>query len=105
MFSAGRLRRPSAEHGSETVPGPVEVQGLAEPDPRLPPVLLPQDPGADDVLRLRLSVAPRGYRMDQVDAVLDRLARTLAEKDERIGRLEAESRIRSRDATPDGQAT
>ncbi|MDN3903900.1 DivIVA domain-containing protein [Arthrobacter sp. YD2] len=102
-FSSGRLRSASAEQDSG-VRGPAEVQGLAEPDPRLPPVLLPQDPGADDISRLRLSVAPRGYRMDQVDAVLERLARALAEKDARIGRLEAERRGHGQDAEPDGES-
>ncbi|MCC3294905.1 DivIVA domain-containing protein [Arthrobacter sp. zg-Y411] len=103
-FSSGRLRSASAEQDSGVVRGPAEVQGLAEPDPRLPPVLLPQDPGADDISRLRLSVAPRGYRMDQVDAVLERLARALAEKDARIGRLEAERRGHGQDAEPDGES-
>lgn len=55
--------------------------GLAEPDPRLPPVLLPEKVQPDDIGRLRFSVALRGYRMDQVDAVLARLATALAERD------------------------
>ena len=55
--------------------------GLAEPDPRLPPVLLPEKVQAADIGRLRFSVALRGYRMDQVDEVLSRLAAALAERD------------------------
>lgn len=63
------------------------VPALAEPDPRLPAVLLPEHPQAADVADLRFSVAFRGYRMDQVDEVLTRLAAALAERDELITRL------------------
>lgn len=79
----------------QSVPGPSggspagDVPMLAEPDPRLPPVLLPEHPDPADVEHLRLSVAPRGYRMDQVDEVLARLGRALAERDEQIARLAA----------------
>jgi|GEM_PF-4319178 len=47
-----------------------EIVGLAEPTPVLPPVLLPQRPEARDVDAVRFSVALRGYRCDEVDAVL-----------------------------------
>lgn len=83
-LGAGRLRPDSAPGRARDA-----VQGLPEPDPRLPPVLLPEHPAAADVGRLRLSVAPRGYRMDQVDAVLERLADALAARDARISELEA----------------
>jgi DivIVA domain-containing protein len=60
----------------------------AEPD-RSPRGELP----AGDVDRaavdaLRFTVGLRGYRMDEVDAVLDRLAAELAARDERIAELE-----------------
>lgn len=84
VLAAGRLRTGPVSDAVSTA-----VQGLAEPDPRLPPVLLPANPGAADIQRLRLSVALRGYRMDQVDAVFDRLAGALAERDARISELEA----------------
>ncbi|MCQ1999347.1 DivIVA domain-containing protein [Arthrobacter zhaoxinii] len=84
VFGIGRLR--PASSGTAVLN---TVQGLAEPDPRLPPVLLPEHPAAGDVARLRFPVALRGYRMDQVDAVLDRLAAALAERDARIRELEA----------------
>ncbi len=42
------------------------------------------------VRRLRFGVALRGYAMDQVDTVLDRLAGDLEARDTRIARLEAE---------------
>ncbi|WP_427018783.1 DivIVA domain-containing protein [Pseudarthrobacter sp. P1] len=63
--------------------------GLAEPVANLPPVLLPLEPAPGDVDRLRFSLGLRGYRMDQVDEVLDRLRDQLAAKDERIAALEA----------------
>lgn len=48
--------------------------GLYEPDPVLPPVLLPERPRGADIDGLRLSPALRGYRCEQVDGVLDALA-------------------------------
>ena len=39
---------------------------------------------------LRFGVALRGYAMDQVDAVLDRLAADLEARDTRIAQLEAQ---------------
>lgn len=53
----------------------------------LPSVLLPQEPSAADVDRVRFALGLRGYRMDQVDEVLDRLAGQLRLKDEQIDRL------------------
>lgn len=43
---------------------------------------------AQDVDRARFSIAFRGYRMVEVDAVLDRLRAALADRDARIGELE-----------------
>lgn len=43
----------------------------------------------DDVDRLRFSLAFRGYRMDEVDDVLDRLSQELAWRERRIAELEA----------------
>ncbi|MBD7995296.1 DivIVA domain-containing protein [Arthrobacter sp. Sa2CUA1] len=67
--------------------------GLAEPDPRLPPVLLPERPVAADVADLRFSVALRGYRMDEVDEVLERLAAALLERDAALAELRAADRM------------
>ncbi|WIK84012.1 DivIVA domain-containing protein [Pseudoglutamicibacter albus] len=58
--------------------------GLPEPDPVLPPVVLPENPRGGDVDALRLPVAFRGYRCDVTDEVLDALAL-------RIEALEAEN--------------
>ena len=80
LLAAGLpLHRTSA--AGRGAPGTGGDPGLAEPDPRLPPVLLPEKVQASDIGRLRFSVALRGYRMDQVDEVLSRLAAALAERD------------------------
>jgi DivIVA domain-containing protein len=42
-----------------------------------------------DLDAVRFSVVPRGYRMDQVDAVLERLRAELAERDRRLEALTA----------------
>jgi len=59
------------------------------PEPVLPPDRSVQAP---DVDALRFAVGLRGYRMDQVDDVLDRLAAELQAKDERIAELEQAGR-------------
>ncbi|WP_063752613.1 DivIVA domain-containing protein [Streptomyces sp. NRRL S-350] len=57
---------------------------------------LPQDRplGKSDVDELRLPMALRGYRMDEVDDVLDRLGAELAYRDARIAELEAAAHLR-----------
>ncbi|MCU7823003.1 DivIVA domain-containing protein [Kitasatospora sp. DSM 101779] len=57
---------------------------------------LPQDRplGRHDVDELRLPMALRGYRMDEVDNVLDRLGAELALRDMRIAELEAAAVVR-----------
>lgn len=56
---------------------------LDEPLPQHRPVL------RQDVDGLRLAVSVRGYRMDQVDDILDRLGAELAERDARIAELDS----------------
>ncbi|SEF03998.1 DivIVA domain-containing protein [Arthrobacter alpinus] len=68
---------------------PIYEDALAAPVANLPPVLLPGTPMPADVDRLRFSLGLRGYRMDQVDEVLDRLRDELAGKNLRIAELEA----------------
>lgn len=85
----GRWRRapgPELENreGEQRFPA---AAGLAEPDPRLPPVLLPERPVAADIADLRFSVGFRGYRMDEVDVVLERLATALLERDAALAEL------------------
>ncbi|ADB34517.1 hypothetical protein Kfla_5507 [Kribbella flavida DSM 17836] len=43
---------------------------------------------SDDIARTRFGVGLRGYRMDEVDTLLERLAREVAERDRRIADLE-----------------
>ncbi|MEV7597812.1 DivIVA domain-containing protein [Kitasatospora sp. NPDC089797] len=64
---------------------------------------LPQDRplSKTDVDDLRLPMAVRGYRMDEVDDVLDRLGAELAYRDTRIAELEAAAHLRgSVEASP-----
>jgi DivIVA domain-containing protein len=57
--------------------------------PQGTPVELPDDRLADgdDLRALRLSVAVRGYRMDEVDWLLDRLSQQVDTRDREIARL------------------
>ena len=64
--------------------------GLEQPPANLPPVLLPAQAAPEDVDRVRFSLGLRGYRMDQVDQVLDELRDQLASKQEEIDALRAE---------------
>jgi DivIVA domain-containing protein len=74
---------------SRRVVSGVLEEGFDEPVASLPPVLLPADPKPSDVDHLRFALGLRGYRMDQVDQVLDELRDKLAEKDAEIVRLRA----------------
>jgi DivIVA domain-containing protein len=49
-----------------------------------PDALVPSDApiGAEDLRRVRFSIAFRGYRMSEVDALLDRLAREREREEE-----------------------
>ncbi|NLU67308.1 cell division protein DivIVA [Streptomyces sp. HNM0574] len=77
--------------GSSDGPGRTAEGGLADAPPDLLDEPLPADrPVARaDLDGLRLPVAARGYRMRQVDDVLDRLGAELAERDARIAELES----------------
>jgi DivIVA domain-containing protein len=77
-------------------------QGLPASEPDRPDLTLPQDRLADrgDVDAVRFSVGLRGYRMDEVDDVLDRLASDLDSRDARIAALEDQLRRH----TPAGDA-
>ena len=78
---------------------------LAAPVANLPPVLLPGEPAPADVDKLRFSLGLRGYRMDQVDEVLDRLRDALAAKDLRIAELESAAGLPSADKTDVGRTS
>jgi DivIVA domain-containing protein len=70
--------------------------GFDQPVANLPPVLLPAKAEPADVDRLRFAVGLRGYRMDQVDQVLDDLRDQLAARDRKIADLGAEPGRRRR---------
>ena len=61
--------------------------GLEDPPANLPPVLLPAHAGPEDVNQLRFSLGLRGYRMDQVDQVLEELRDQLAARDQEVAEL------------------
>ncbi|WP_411373809.1 DivIVA domain-containing protein [Arthrobacter sp. MPF02] len=63
--------------------------GFEQPPANLPPVLLPADAGPGDVDRVRFSLGLRGYRMDQVDQVLDDLRDQLAARQQEVEELRA----------------
>lgn len=57
-----------------------------QPAPAMPPDDRPLH--AEDLAVTRLSIGLRGYRMDEVDGLLDRLQRELAERDQRLAVLD-----------------
>ena len=72
---------------------------LADAPPDRADLDLPADGpvGAADLERVRFGLALRGYRMAQVDAVLDRLAGELLARDEQLAALSSEvDRLRGR---------
>ena len=67
--------------------GPAQA-GLPEPTTTVPPLRLPDGRFvAEDLDRLRFSVGLRGYRMDEVDLVLDRLSDELRLRDAELAQL------------------
>ncbi len=72
LFAAAVL---STREGTVLAPAPQDLPDLGLPERPL---------RAEDVEGLRFSLAPRGYRMAEVDAVLDRLAEELADRDRRL---------------------
>jgi DivIVA domain-containing protein len=75
-----------------------------EPD-RAPLALPPDRPMArDDVDSVRFAVGLRGYRMDEVDDVLDRLAAEVSQRDATIAELEGELRSRGVPQPPHDEA-
>ena len=94
----------------KTGEGPLPVLpggGFEQPPANLPPVLLPAQAAPEDVDRVRFSLGLRGYRMDQVDQVLDELRDQLASKQQEIDRLRAASGATATPVVPepDGNST
>ena len=89
--------------GASLLMGRGETQPPAELDRS--PVELPDDRPvtADDVRALRLSVAFRGYRMSEIDWLIDQFALVLEERDAEIAALTARLRPeKTPPATDDG---
>lgn len=63
--------------------------GFEQPPANLPPVLLPANAAPEDVDSLRFSLGLRGYRMDQVDQVLDDLRDQLTASRREVEELRA----------------
>ena len=84
MIRRKRARAPLARDGF--------TDGFDEPVASLPPVLLPDDATPADVDHVRFALGLRGYRMDQVDEVLDDLRDQLAAKNAEIEALRAQLR-------------
>jgi DivIVA domain-containing protein len=78
--------------------------GFTQPPANLPPVLLPADAAPADVDNVRFSLGLRGYRMDQVDQVLDELRDQLASKDAELAELRARLLDAERAAAPEAGA-
>jgi DivIVA domain-containing protein len=87
--------------GASLLLGRGETQPPAELDRS--PVELPDDRAVtgDDVRALRISVAVRGYRMTEVDWLLDQFALALDGRDDELAVLRARLRDRE-DAAVDG---
>jgi DivIVA domain-containing protein len=83
--SLGRRPRKS---GHRPLPAVLDG-GFEQPPANLPPVLLPARAAPDDVDRVRFSLGLRGYRMDQVDQVLDELRDQLAARQQEVEELRA----------------
>ncbi|WP_326961584.1 MULTISPECIES: DivIVA domain-containing protein [unclassified Arthrobacter] len=91
LFGTGRASRVfRGRRGSDHDALEALNDGFDQPVANLPPVLLPAEAVASDVDRLRFAVGLRGYRMDQVDQVLDELREQITVKDRKIADLAAE---------------
>jgi DivIVA domain-containing protein len=81
-----------------------KTSGLEPASPDAAPYDLPADSPVTsaDLDAVRFDVVARGYRMDQVDTVLERLTYALGVRDDEIRALRAELRD-SRPAVPESQ--
>ena len=75
---------------------------MSEPVPDRPDLALPENGllDRDHIDRVRFSVGVRGYRMDEVDDVLDRLAHEIEVREHRIAQLEGREPGQDEDAGP-----
>ncbi|KGN33597.1 hypothetical protein N798_06430 [Knoellia flava TL1] len=70
--------------------GRLEPDPLSEPTSTRPPLALPDEPGSEDVDRLRLGTAVYGYAVDDVDAALEARRTRLAEQEREFAERERE---------------
>ena len=96
MLRRKRARAPRARDGFK--------DGFDEPVASLPPVLLPADATPADVDHVRFALGLRGYRMDQVDQVLDDLRDQLAARNAEIEGLREQLHARPQQLTAAEQA-
>jgi DivIVA domain-containing protein len=91
--------------GASLLMGRGETQPPAEPGRS--PVELPEDRPvtADDVRGVRIPVTVRGYRMTDVDWLLEQLARSLEERDAEVAALRARLEAPGRDDAASGPGT
>jgi DivIVA domain-containing protein len=80
------LGRRSRKNGAPALPAILDG-GFEEPPANLPPVLLQEHAAPGDVEQVRFSLCLRGYRMDQVDQVLDELRDQLAARDAELDEM------------------
>jgi DivIVA domain-containing protein len=81
--------RRAGKQGGRPLPALLDA-GLEPPPANLPPVLLPANAAPQDVDRLRFALGLRGYRMDQVDQVLDELRDQLSASRHEVETLKAQ---------------
>jgi DivIVA domain-containing protein len=92
MLRRKRTRAPNTRDGFK--------DGFDEPVASLPPVLLPADAKPADVDHVRFALGLRGYRMDQVDQVLDDLRDQLAARNAEIESLREQLRASAQPLAP-----
>lgn len=89
LFLVSMQRSSAAGKGRRFAAVQEPIVGLVEPEPSLPPVLLPEHPRAADVDAVRFSLGLRGYRCDQVDDTLDVLSAEITRLENEIRDLKA----------------
>lgn len=87
--------------------GRLPYDGLSEPVHTTPRTDLPADADADDIAFLHFDTALRGYRMDQVDAVLRTLQNRVAALEDEVAGIRGPEAARPQDEStrPDLEAT